>query len=60
MNPQQAILKRLKTMSQKSLANELGVSEAYLSDVINGRRDAGDKLLKPLGIERVVTYKRRK
>ena len=43
--------------SQRTLARELGVSEAYLSDVINGRRDPGRKLLKALGLERVVDYR---
>ena len=43
--------------SQRILAKELGVSEAYLSDVINGRRDSGRKLLKALGLERVVDYR---
>ena len=43
--------------SQRALAKELGVSEAYLSDVINGRRDPGRKILKALGLERVVAYR---
>lgn len=42
---------------QKILAQKLGVSEAYLSDVINGRREPADKLLSALGMERVVTYR---
>ena len=43
--------------SQRALARELGVSEAYLSDIINGRRDPGRKILKALGLERVVDYR---
>jgi len=42
---------------QKILARKLGVSETYLSDVINGRRDPADRLLSALGMERVVTYR---
>lgn len=43
--------------SQRALAKELGVSEPYLSDVINGRRDPGPKILKALGLERIVDYR---
>lgn len=43
--------------SQKALAGALGVSESYLSDVILGRREPGDKLLDAMGLERVVTYR---
>ncbi len=34
--------------SQKEAAKELGISEQYLSDVVNGRRDLTDKLLEKL------------
>lgn len=44
--------------SQKAFANEAGVSEQYLSDVLNNRRDIGEKLLKWFGMERVVLYRR--
>lgn len=37
--------------SQKSLALRFGVSEAFVSDVIHGRRDPGTKILKNLGYE---------
>lgn len=43
--------------SQRALAKELGVGEPYLSDVIHGRRDPGPKILKALGLERVVSYR---
>lgn len=35
-----------------------GISPAYISDVIGGRRDPGEKILQALGLERVVTYRR--
>ena len=35
--------------SQKALAERLNVSQAYLSDVLSGRREPGDKILAPLG-----------
>ena len=46
--------------TQKALAEQLGVSPAYLSDVLNGRKDPGDAILEPLGLERVVTYRRKR
>jgi DNA-binding transcriptional regulator YdaS (Cro superfamily) len=42
--------------SQKVLARHLGVNEAYLSDVIRGRRDPSERLLLACGLRRVVTY----
>lgn len=42
-----AYLKKLSIEygSQRELARELGVSDAYLSDVLNRRRNPGDKIL---------------
>lgn len=34
-----------------------GVSPAYLCDVMNGRREPGDKILRALGWKRVITYR---
>jgi transcriptional regulator with XRE-family HTH domain len=45
-----------KTGSQKELAKKLGVSAQYISDILNGRREPGDAILKPLGLHKVVTY----
>lgn len=44
--------------SQKAFAKEASVSEQYLSDVLNGRRDIGKKLLKWFGMERVAYFRR--
>lgn len=61
MNIIKAIQKEAKRAgSQKALADELGVSDTYLSDVINGRKEPGDAILVPLGWERIVTYRRAK
>jgi DNA-binding transcriptional regulator YdaS (Cro superfamily) len=38
-------------------AISLGVSHAYLSQVITGKRPIGPKLLKGMGIEAVTTYR---
>ena len=46
--------------SQKALAAKLGVSAPYLGDVLNGRKEPGPAILEPLGLERVVSYRRLK
>lgn len=46
--------------SQKDLAAKLGVSPTYISDVLNERKEPGQGILEPLGLERVVTYRKKK
>ena len=59
-NPISIIRSRLRTTSQRALADELGVTEGYISHVLEGRRAVGPKLLTALGLERVVTYRRKR
>lgn len=47
-----------KVGSQTVAAKRLGVSGSYLSDVKNGRREPGEKILTALGLRRVVNYER--
>lgn len=42
--------------SQKALAVKLDVSEAYLSDVLRGRRSAGNKILSRYNLRAVTSY----
>lgn len=44
--------------SQKDLAVEMGVSQAYVSDLLKGNRDPGPKVLAFLGLRKIVVYKR--
>lgn len=37
--------------TQKALAEEMGISDKYLSDVLNGRRDPGPAILQFVGLE---------
>lgn len=46
--------------SQASFAAHAGISEQYLSDIINGKRAPGQKFLKAIGWERVVFYQPKK
>jgi len=43
--------------TQKMIAAEFGVSQAYLSDFLAGRREAGPKILKALGYEPTPFYR---
>lgn len=40
-------------------ARENDVSPGYVSDVLFGRREPGEKVLSALGLERVVTYRKK-
>lgn len=46
--------------TQKALAKRLGISAQYLSDILKGRREPGQKMLDALGLERVITYESKK
>lgn len=43
--------------SQKALAKEWGISEAYLCDILKGNRAPGPKILNPLGMKKVIRYR---
>jgi transcriptional regulator with XRE-family HTH domain len=57
-NVREMVLDRLKGLTQKELAEQLGVSLAYLNDFLHFRRDPGAKLLEGLGLRRIVLYER--
>ena len=59
-DPKAVLLSKLRETSQRELADELGVTEGYISHVLQGRRTFGPKLLTALGLERVVTYRRKR
>lgn len=47
--------------SMRAAAREFGVTVSYVSDLLNGRRAPGPKILGPLGLERIkmVVYRRK-
>jgi len=59
MDVLEVLRKKCEGRTQTAVAAELGVSSAYLSDVLNGRKEPGAGILEPLGVERVVTYRRK-
>jgi DNA-binding transcriptional regulator YdaS (Cro superfamily) len=42
----------------RAWADQAGVSGAYVSDVLNGRREPGEAICKALGIERETVYRK--
>lgn len=44
---------------QKDWAAEKKISAAYLSDVLNKRRDPGQSILEASGFEKIVTYRKK-
>lgn len=45
-----------KYRSQKVAAKKWGISEAYLCDILQGRRAPGAKILAAIGYQRVTSY----
>jgi len=60
MTPREILAARLlrQGSTQRALAREIGISEAYLSDILSQRREAGKQVLEYLGLERRVTYRK--
>jgi plasmid maintenance system antidote protein VapI len=57
-NPTDALIAYAKKFPRQSdAAVALKISPAYLSDLINGRRDVTDPLLEKLGLRRIVVSK---
>jgi len=58
--PQKALLRLAKEETWRKLGESLDLPASYLHDVAHGKRPASDKLLAGLGLERVVTYRRKR
>ena len=55
VNPIDALQREIaKYPTQRGAAKALGISTAYLSDLVNGRRNVSDAMLVKLGLRRVV------
>lgn len=58
---EQDVIERLQAAihvagSQKAFAQQHSISTQYISDVLHGRREPGQKILDALGVERIVSY----
>lgn len=60
MDPIALLQERMRGRSMRDLAREIPCSPAYLSDIFNGNRPIGPKILRYLGLEKVQTYVYRK
>jgi predicted transcriptional regulator len=49
--------RRLRGTTQQQVADDLGISQSLLCDVLRGYREPTDRLLAPLGLRKVVTYR---
>lgn len=59
-NPIIELREMVSRATQKAVADQLGFSQQYLSDVLHGRKEPGAKILDALGLERVITYRRKR
>ena len=59
-DPIKMLRTRMAGKSLRTLATELGISAAYLSDIMLGQRKPGPKVLTALGLksEKRVTYRK--
>jgi len=57
-NPVDELLRRKGDKSLRDIATEIGVTAPYIHDIINGRRTAGPKVLKYLGLRRIEQPKK--
>jgi len=48
----------LQSDTQSNVAEQLGISAQYLSDVLHKRRAPGKKILAALGLKRSVVYEK--
>ena len=46
-------------LSQRTYAQNIGVSQAYVSDVLAGKRSASERVLSALGLRRIVVIAHR-
>lgn len=60
IDPIRILRESLGAESQAEVARKIGISPQYLHDVLNERRGPGDKILDYLGLERVVTFRRKR
>ena len=54
-----ALLKAKAVPTQAAFAKENNISPQYVNDVIKGRREPGPGVLDALGLEQVITYRRK-
>jgi transcriptional regulator with XRE-family HTH domain len=56
MSLRRTLIKQCQQSTQRAVARRYGISAQYLSDVMQGRRAPGEKLLKALGLRKRISY----
>lgn len=51
---------RAEFKTQRDAAAKLGISDVYMSDLLNGRRDLPEWILDELGLQRILVKPRQK
>lgn len=60
MDPIDEIRRRIAIAgSQRKFAREIGISDAYLCDLLKGNRVPSERILRAIGMEKVVEYRLR-
>ena len=59
-DPQKMLIEMAAKNTWRDVALDMGLPASYLHDVAHGKRPPSDKLLGYLGLERVVTYRRKR
>lgn len=57
-DPVLQLRERVGSSSQASVAEELGISQQYLSAVLRRSKAPGKSILKALGLEKLVSYRK--
>lgn len=60
MTPETELKRLANRQTWRDIALDMGLPASYLHDVAHGKRPASDKLLGHLGLERIVTYRRKR
>jgi transcriptional regulator with XRE-family HTH domain len=55
-NPLEIVRSLLKGRTQTEVAEKLGISQSYLSDLLHGKREPGPKVLEALKVRKVVGW----
>lgn len=58
MDPVAELARRRERTTKQALADELGISPAFLGDILSGRRPISDRVLAAMGYERVVKFRK--
>lgn len=54
------ILIEVDRSNASAVARKIGCSASYLSDYLHGKRDAGALIQRYLGVERVISYRKKR